>query len=83
MTEPLRVRLIDEHHAAALAHELGDLDGFELRPLDGIWEATVDGVLGDRVVVRVLNAVRRALAGDTTARAVVLLNGREYEVDGE
>jgi hypothetical protein len=37
----------------------------------------------DRVVVQVLDAVRRALTGQPTACATVLLDGREYELQGE
>jgi hypothetical protein len=79
----LRVRLSEERHAAALAKELGDLTGFDLQRRDGHWDATVDGVLGDRMIVRVLNAVRTALDGEASASAVVFLDGREYEVQAQ
>ncbi len=83
MTEPLRVRLNEERHATALAQELQDLARFDLERRDETWEITTGGALGDRGVVRVLNAVRRAHDGETAARAVVFLNGREYELSGE
>ena len=79
----LRVRLSEERHAAALEKELGDLAGFDLQRLDGHWDATVDGVLGDKLIVRVLNAVRAALGGEPSASAVVFLDGREYEVQAQ
>ena len=83
MTETsLRVRLSEERHADALEKELGDLVGFDLQRLDDHWDATVDGVLGDKLV-RVLNAVRSALGGEPSASALVFLDGREYEVEAQ
>ena len=83
MSEPLRVRLNEEHQAAALARELADLARFDLQQRGGTWEVTVRGVLGDKLVVGVLNAVSRALEGESAATARVFLNGREYEIQGE
>ena len=79
----LRVRLNEEQHAAALARELGDLGGVDLQRLDGHWDVTVDGALGDKLVVRVLNAVRDALRGEPTATALVFLDGREYQIEAQ
>jgi len=79
----LRVRLNEEHHAAALARELSDLEELDLRRLDGHWDVTVGGVVGDRLIVRVLNAVRVALGGEPAASARVFLDGREYEVQAQ
>jgi len=81
--EPLRIRLPAERHARALESELAAVAQLELEQRDGTWEVTVGGFLGDKLVVRVLNAVSNALAGDSTATAVVLLNGREYQLQGE
>lgn len=83
MTEPLRVRLSHERHATALAQELRDLARFKVERRDAIWEITIAGTLGDRAVVRVLNAVRLALDGESTATALVLMNGSEYVLQGE
>ena len=79
----LRVRLSDERHAAALASELDDLAELDLQRLDDHWDVTVGGVLGDRLLVRVLNAVNAALGGEPTATARVFLDGREYEVQAQ
>jgi|tagenome__1003787_1003787.scaffolds.fasta_scaffold15792458_1 hypothetical protein len=79
----LRVRLSEERHAAALATELSDLDGLDLQRRDGHWDITVEGVVGDRLIVRVLNAVTAALGGEPTATARVFLDGREYEVQAQ
>lgn len=81
--DPLRIRLSEERHARALERELGEVTRFDLRRRAGAWEVTVNGDIGDRLVVRVLNAVSSALAGDSTATALVLLNGREYQLQGE
>ena len=83
MTEPLRVRLNEERHAEALARELGGFARFAEQSGEGDWEVTVAGSLGERDIVRVLNAVRRALGGDSAASARVFLNGREYQLQGE
>ena len=80
---PLRVRLSEERHATALAQELRDLEGFALQRVNGHWDATVAGVLGDKIIVRVLNAVRTALDGEPSASALVFLDGREYEVQAQ
>ena len=79
----VRVRLSEERHATALAKELGELEGFGLQRINGHWDATVDGVLGDKIIVRVLNAVRAALGGEPSASALVFLDGREYEVQAQ
>ena len=83
MTEPLRVRLSEEHHAEAVARALRGLVGFDLQQSDGTWEVTVPAVMGDKLVVRVLNAIQSALNGGSNGHALVLLNGREYELQGE
>jgi hypothetical protein len=80
--EPLRVRLSEERHAVVLARELDDVEGLDVQRRDGNWEVTVDGSRGDRLIVRVLNAVSAALAGEPTATALVLLDGREYRLGG-
>ena len=81
--KPLRIELSEERHARALEQELGEVGRLEPERRDGTWEFTVDGVVGDKLVVRVLNAVRSALAGDPTASARVSLDGREYQLQGE
>jgi len=81
--EPLRVWLAEEEQALALARELAGIDGLELGREDGGWQVSVSDRGGDRLVVRVLDAVRRALAGQPEASATVLLDGREYQLEGE
>jgi hypothetical protein len=81
--EPLRVQLAEEEQAHALARELTGIDGLEVGRYDGGWQVSVSELGGDRVVVQVLDAVRRALAGQPDASARVLLDGREYRLQGE
>ena len=83
MTDPFRVRFTEERHAVALRRELGQLAGFDLQRRNGTWEVSISGSLGDRDVVRVLNAVHSALADDPGATARVHLNGREYDLERE
>lgn len=80
--EPLRVRLAEARHAAALAQSLTGLDGLDIHCEAGNC-VSVDGVHGDRAVVAVLDAIRAALAGEPSASAHVLLDGREYHMQGE
>lgn len=41
------------------------------------------GALGDKLIVRVLNAVSTALHGEPTATALVFLDGREYQIQAQ
>jgi 3'-phosphoadenosine 5'-phosphosulfate sulfotransferase len=81
--EPLRVRLAEKEQALALARELAGIDGLEFGREDGGWQVSISDRGGDRLVVQVLDAVRRALAGQPHASATVLLDGREYQLQGE
>lgn len=83
MREPLKVRLIEEEQAHALARELDGVDGVEVHRDGQAWEVTVGNGNGNRLVVTVLDAVRRALTGQPTVSALVLLDGREYQLHGE
>jgi hypothetical protein len=83
MKEPLKVRLNEEAQAHAVVRELVGVDGVALEPGGGAWEVTVGDGTGDRLVVAVLDAVRRALTGQPNASALVLLDGREYQLQGE
>jgi hypothetical protein len=82
--EPLRVRVTDERHANGLAEELIGVDDVSVQHDGGDgWEVVVDCTLTDRIVVRVLDGLRRTLAGDPTASALLLMDGREYQLQGE
>jgi outer membrane lipoprotein SlyB len=75
--------LSEEAQAHALVRELAGINGVAVGGVAGAWEVTVGDGTGDRLVVAVLDAVRRALTGQPTASALVLLDGREYQLQGE
>jgi hypothetical protein len=81
--EPLRVRVDEEPRAAALADTLGELAAVELRPDGAGWEVVVDYAGSGPLLVSVLNAIRDALAGQSSASALVLFDGHEYWMRGE
>jgi hypothetical protein len=75
--------LDEEENAHAVVRELAGFDFVEVQLGGGAWEVTVGDGTGDRLVVAVLDAVRRALTGQPTASALVFLDGREYQLQGE
>jgi hypothetical protein len=82
-TEPFKIRLAAERHAAGLAHELAAIDGIRVERNGDRREVVIAGAITDRVVSSVLDGLRRAVAGDPTATAWVFLDGREYEFESE
>jgi len=80
---PLTVRFADEGQASACARQLAGLAGPPMRVDGNLWEIDIDGEKTQGVVARVLDAARQALDGETTAFALVSLDGREYRLYGE
>jgi hypothetical protein len=80
--EILRIELEEERQAAVVARDLVGLAGLDAHPREGGWEVTIDCAQTNRLVVRVLDAVEHALAGQPSSSAVVWLGGREYRLDG-
>ena len=80
---PLKVRFEEEGHAAACVQRLGDVCGVQVQADGESWEVAIEGENTEQFVMPLLDAVRQALAGETTAFAVVTLDGREYRLDGE
>lgn len=80
---PLRVRFEQQGHAAACAHQLVGVSGVQVQADGDSWEVGIEGENTEQFVVRLLDAVRHALAGETTACALVTLDGREYHLYGE
>jgi hypothetical protein len=66
--EPLRIRVPEHRQALALSSELTELG---------------HGPKANGVIVKVLEAVRRTLAGAPAASAEILLDGRRHHMDGE
>lgn len=81
MRAPMRVQFTHQRHAASLAHTLDGLDGLAVHRHTASCEIEVDGVNSDRVIVAVLDAIR-ALTEEPASSASVLLDGREYRMQG-
>lgn len=79
----LRVRFEQEGHAVACAHQLVGVSGVHVQADGDSWEVGIEGENTEQFVVRLLDAVRQTLAGETTAFALVTLDGREYRLYGE
>jgi len=79
--EPLKVWPAEGEQV--LTRERAGIDGLEVGREDSGRQVAIADAGGDRVVVQVLDAVRRALTGRPTASATVLLDGREYQLQGE
>jgi hypothetical protein len=81
--KPLRVRVADEQHAASLARTLNELVGFRVHRDIGGCEIAVDGADSDKTLLVVLDGIRDTLGGEPASSASVLLDGREYHMQGE
>jgi anti-sigma B factor antagonist len=80
--DPFRITVDEERQAVALAHELIGLSDVDLQGERDRWVVSLRARQTDNLVARVLDAVRRSLAGDPTASALVTLDGREYHMQG-
>jgi len=80
--DPLRITVDKERHAVALAQELIGFSDVDLHPERDGWVVSLRAGHTDNLAVRVLDAVRRSLAGEPTASALVTLNGHEYHMQG-
>jgi hypothetical protein len=78
--EPLRIVVTTERQARAVARELVGLVGLDVHPAEGRWEVTLDCIKTDRLLIRVIDAVRTSLASDPSGSALVALEGREYHI---
>ena len=81
--EPLRIRIDQEVYAIALGRDLASLGTVDIQPHGLQWELRLHGPKTDRVVNRVLEAVRITLAGKTSDVAEIVLDGRTYHMQGE
>jgi hypothetical protein len=81
--QPLRVRVADEQHAASLARRLNGHAGLDVQRDIGGCEIGVGGADSDKALLAVLDAIRDTLAGAPASSASVLLDGREYHMQGE
>jgi hypothetical protein len=81
--DPFKVRLGAERHATGLAHELEEIDDISVQHNGRWWEVVIGSVITDQVVVSVLDGLRRTLAEEPATTAVVFLDGREYQFEGD
>ena len=81
--EPLRIRLAEYRRALALSQALAQIGDVQIHAGTDIWEICLHGSQADGAVVKVLDAVRQNLAGDLTASAEIVLDGRRYRMHGE
>jgi len=79
----LRISVDEERHAVALAQELIGFSDIDLHPERDRWVVSLKAVPSNNLVARVLDAVRRSLAGEPTALALVTLDGHEYHMQGD
>ena len=80
--EPLRITVDEERQAVALAQELIGVSDVDLHPERDRWVVSLRAGPSNNFIVRVLEAVRRSLAGEPAASALVTLNGHEYYMEG-
>src|SRR5215217_7571388 len=80
---PLRVRFEEKGHAAACVQQLVGVSGVHVQADGESWEVAIEGANTEQFVVRLLEAVREVLAGETDAFALVTLDGRDYRLYGE
>jgi len=80
--DPLRISVDEERHAVAIAKELIGISDVDLHPERDRWVVSLRAGQTNNLAVRVLDAVRRSLAGEPTASALVALDGHEYQMQG-
>ena len=80
--DPLRITVNEERQAIALARELFGISDVDLHAERDSWVVSLTSGHAKNLVVRVLDAVRRSLAGEPTASALVTIKGREYHMQG-
>lgn len=80
--DPFRITVNEERHAVALAQELIGVSDVDLHPERDRWVVSLGAGHTDNLVARVLDAVRRSLAGEPTASVLVTLDGHEYHLHG-
>ena|SRR2546430_7967045 len=80
---PFRITVDEERHAVALAQELIGVSDVDLHPEGHRWVVSLNTGHSDNLVVRVLDALRRSLAGRPAASALVTLDDHEYHIQGD
>ena len=83
MSEPLRIRFREEHHAVAFADELAGLAPIEVSRNGHSWEISIDDLQTKDFLVSTLEAIRHTLSGQPAATAEVDVNGDTYQMLAE
>jgi hypothetical protein len=78
-----RITVDEERHAIALARVSTASRRSTFYRERGKWVVSLKTRRTDNLVVRVLDAVRRSLAGEPLVSARVTLDGHEYHMQGE
>jgi anti-sigma B factor antagonist len=78
----LRITVDEERQAVALAQKLIGVSEVDLHPNGERWMVSLKAGHTDNLVARVLDVVRRSLAGEPTASALVTIDGHEYHIQG-
>jgi len=78
----LRITVDEERQAVTVASELTDVSEVDLHSERDRWVVSLKAGHSDNLVVRVLDAVRRSLAGEPTASALVTIDGHDYHMHG-
>jgi anti-sigma B factor antagonist len=78
----LRITVDEERQAVAVARELTDVSEVDLHSERDRWVVSLKAGHSDNLVVRALDAVRRSLAGEPTASALVTIDGHDYHMHG-
>ena len=79
----LRITVDEERQAVAVASELIGVSEVDLHSERDRWVVSLKAGHSNNLVVRVLDAVRRSLAGEPTASALVTIDGHDYHMDGD
>jgi len=79
----LRITVDEERQAVAVASELIDVSEVDLHSERDRWVVSLKAGHSNNLVTRVLDAVRRSLAGEPTASALVTIDGHDYQMRGE
>lgn len=80
--DPLRVTVDGERQALGLAQELAGVSDVDLHSERDRWVVSLTAGENHIPFVQVLDAVRRSLAGEPTASALVTLDGHQYHMHG-
>src|SRR5437016_3425503 len=80
---PFLIKFDEEHQARALADTLTGIRETSVQQDGSKWKVALACPKTDGVVVQVLDAVRRIIAGSPSSLVQLVLDGRDYYMRGE